>query len=333
MNKDHTNHPPADGLLLSGIDGTNPLGFLSALGVLRTLDIQDEQNPVKMQWESSDVSWRPRVFSKASNIEELLESLKAGLEKADSSIWTLDKRLPFKAEKFRQAVVEAVEESSKHSRDRIDMLAALGVDSLTDKNGVFKDTSLRMVRAGDSAGNGLLAYGKRILDETKASDLRAATTESWTYQDEGCALRWDPEEHHGYALQWTNPSKEHTVSVRGANRLALEAMPLLPTMPNGSRIETTGFGRVEGKREYFTWPIWGVPIGLGTVKSLLALADLQNTKPDYRDFSSRGIISIYRCERVMTSKYYRNFTPAQCIYQGDTSPIHKTNFSQADGDF
>ena len=47
-----------------------------------------------------------------------------------------------------------------------------------------------MVRSGDSSGQGLLAYGKRILELTTAKELFSTIAEAWQYQDRQCALRW-----------------------------------------------------------------------------------------------------------------------------------------------
>jgi hypothetical protein len=170
-----------------------------------------------------------------------------------------------------------------------------------------------MVRAGDSVGNGLLAYGKRIIDETKNDDLKSTLTDSWRYEDEGCALRWDPAEYHGYAMQWTNPSSEKTVSVRGGNRLALAAMPLLPTIPYKRQVATVAFGTPGDRTECFTWPLWSIPCCIDVVKSLLVMTSLQDEQPSQYDLKMKGIDSVYRCKRIMTSTYYRNFTPAQRI--------------------
>jgi hypothetical protein len=229
------------------------------------------------------------------------------------SVWNLDKRLPFQADKLQEVMLHAVSEASPKARYHADMLSSLGVPSVRDDKGCFRDTALRMVRSGDSAGNGLLAYAKRILDEATDDNLESALDDPWKHEDENCALRWDPAEHHGYAYQWTNPSKESTVSVRGGNWLALAAMSLLTTIPDGSEVATIAFGRPDGKRQCLTWPIWIRPISLDVVRSLLTFSVLHQANPKTTDLERLGIGAIYRCDRIMTSTYYRNFTPAQRI--------------------
>jgi hypothetical protein len=189
----------------------------------------------------------------------------------------------------------------------------LGVESYVDDQANFKDTALRMVRAGDSAGQGLLAYGKRILDSTTAADIQTVISDTWRYQDRQCALRWDPAEDRGYALQWGNPSDDGALSVRGGNCLALAAMTALPTIPSKGQAETTGFGLKEPKQTSFTWPIWRHPVSLDVASSLLGMPELQRAHPPRLALECRGMAAVYRCDRVMTSTYYANFTPAHRV--------------------
>ncbi|MCA9115127.1 MAG: hypothetical protein KDA79_08570 [Planctomycetaceae bacterium] len=300
-------------LLLPGLDGTNPLGFLAALGVLRTLTVPDDEDRATMSWTRFGGTWSPRIMGCGSDIESLLERLQTALNASDAEPWTLDSKLPFPAETLKAACVEALSLSSIHQRDRADTLASFGVECLRDDKGNFSDTSLRMVRSGDSAGNGLTAYGQRIRNETTIEDLRRALLEIWCYDDEGCALRWAPAENNAYALQWNNPSGEKATSVRGGNRLALAAMPMLPVVPGKHKAATTGFSRPEGRTECLTWPLWDQPASLPVVQSLLLLEELQQQQPSAKEIQARGITAVYRTDRVMTSTYYRNFTPARRI--------------------
>jgi len=48
-----------DGVLLWGLDGTNPLGFLAALGTLQTLSQADSTKAVTLAWQNQDCCWVP----------------------------------------------------------------------------------------------------------------------------------------------------------------------------------------------------------------------------------------------------------------------------------
>lgn len=301
-----------EGTVLCGLDGGNPLGFLAALGVLRILSIGYTEKAIRMAWCVRNGVWCPTVNVCGSE-EAFVEQLVAKLSTSDASPWSINKRLPFEADRLRSAICIALQVSRMDERQTLDMLAAFGSEAFENAEGVFADTALRMVRAGDSAGQGLLAYGKRIREETSRQDLHEALFAIWRHQDSNCAVRWDPVENRSYALRWTDPSKERTGSVRGANRLALEGMPVLPVIPIGTRVRTTGFTEFQKRSESLTWPLWSAYATLDVVRSLVTLAELQNERPSVHQLGELGIAAVFRSSRIMMNQYYYNFTPAQRI--------------------
>ena len=307
MNENLAPDSPTE-VLLRGLDGTNPLGFMAALGAFRGLAVSNPN--LTMHWESSDGTWRPAFGGLDFSVDQVGNKLFENLHKLDKSVWSLDKKLPFAGVHLRSEASLAIAAASVDNRERADLIAALGVECYRDEAGNFEDTHLRMVRSGDSTGQGLLAYGKRILEKTTAQELQDCAASVWQHQDEQCALRWDPTEDKSYALQWRDPSKVGANSVRGGNCLALLAMTMYPTIPVKGEAATVGFGLREPKQLSFTWPIWDAPLISDIVRSLLSLPLLQRPQPDRLQLEHRGIVAAYRCNRVMTSKYYANFTPS-----------------------
>lgn len=102
-NSTSRNNGTDDGLPLCGLDGTNPLGFRAALGVLRLLSLGTE-NDVKMSWKRLDGTWRPILSGLNTTAEDLGSVLKAAFSKLDVSVWSLDENLPFAASRLRQEV-------------------------------------------------------------------------------------------------------------------------------------------------------------------------------------------------------------------------------------
>jgi hypothetical protein len=311
--KDNVDDTPDrhDGQPLGGLDGTNPLGFMAALGAFRLLSLTHPN--VRMAWRIEDGTWHPALFGFQVPIAEFGNELRVALGKVDQSVWSLDRKLPFSASRLREEACSAVAGASWNDRERADAVASLGVECYCDDKGNFEDTAFRMVRSGDSKHRGLLFYGKRILESTTARQLQQAITGVWQYEDEQCGLRWDPAEHRGYALQWRNPSDVGALSVKGANCLALVALALFPTAPVKGEAETTGFGLKAPKQSSFTWPIWHPAVSMDTGRSLLGLPMLQREQPPRAELDQRGIVAVYRCDRVMTSTYYSNFTPARRV--------------------
>lgn len=291
---------------LTGIDASNPLAFLAALG---TLVVASRFAPsARMKWETGSGRLFPVLLGVAENSETFLDALTQELQSLPTTVFDVNPRLPFDADSFRAFLLQAA--MAADLRDAA-FGCALGSEVCRDdKSGTFRDTAFRMVRSGDSGGNGLLAYAKKIRETTDATCLRRTLFIQWDYADAPPEFRWDPAGDRPYALGWRDPSKTATRTMLGANSLALEALPLFPVVPEGSRVRTTGFSRIE-KQVFFTWPVWSFPLAVDVIRSLLALSQLSEKKPDRSALMEQGIFEVYRCRRFASSQYYSNFSPAE----------------------
>ena len=297
------------GLLLSGLDGGNPLGFLAAVGTLRTVALIEPTSDWRMTWVGREAMWLPQISSQhAITPKALIELLMRALRLESTPEFDFAKNLRVSPETFGEVAREAQCRALKNDRRYADFTAAFGCETLTTDKCEIQDTGLRTM---SGAGNQhFLGTMKQLVRETSASDLLRSLFMPWTYPDRKLGLRWDPHEDRRYALRWANPSLGDGVpTMRGANRLAIEALPLLPTVPTGKRLETTGFTRND-RTDWFSWPIWGSTIGIDVVRSLLALAGTQRPEPDRPRLYARGVVEIYRSRRITNGKY-RNFSPAR----------------------
>ena len=101
----------------------------------------------------------------------------------------------------------------------------------------------------------------------------------------------------------------------GANRLAIEAIPLFASVPEDDGLHTIGFTGNRSTNTRWTWPIWSVEIGLQVVRSLLAMPVLQVEKltSEQKDkLHDTGIVAAFRTNRILVGKT-PNFTPARRI--------------------
>ena len=289
-------------LLLRGLDGANPLGFLAAVGTLRTLDVAEPDARWRMSWVSTGGVWQPELLaSRTLDSDELVEVLGCALHQEETPEFDFAKNLAVDPETFRDVARKARAAVSSNDRRFADFLAAFGCE--VSVNGEIQDTAFRtMSGAGHQHFLGTM---KALVGKTTNADLRETLFATWSYSQRKLGLRWDPEEDRRYALRWSNPSSGDGVPVvRGANRLAVEALPLFPTAPNGKRQETTGF-----TNRTFTWPIWGYPLCVDVVRSLFALKEMQASKPDRAYLRETGVVELYRSERINVGKY-RNFSTA-----------------------
>ena len=303
---------PKPFLVLNGIDGGNPLGFLAALGTALVAGCFCEG--VRLHWCVDSGHWRPSLTGvdgdEARFIADLLDTLRSVSMRA----FEIDDKLPFSVESLRTNLEEVRATVGPDDRRTADFLAAFGSEVGSDKD-VFQDSRFRMVRSGDSAGQGLPAYARDIRNKTDAKALHSTLFSQWHYKDEGFSLRWDPVEDQRYALRWRDPSKSGTKdgpgTMIGANSLAIEALQWYPTALQGNRVATTGFHRNANGETWFTWPIWDRPISLDVIRSLVALPDLHVTNPPRAQLARRGIVEIYRSQRIQQNQYYSNFTSAR----------------------
>lgn len=302
-------------IALAGLDGSNLLAFLAALGTLRTLTQALEDATIQLHWEARGM-WTPVLSGPFPDDDEeaialILSSLHARLRQMlNHPVLTVAKNLNLSPQQFRQLASEAVQ-LAHESGDRtgVDYVASFGCDAISE-NGVIADTAFRTM-----SGAGHQHFLKTMHDLvtlTEPEHLKRSLFEPWDYADDRPSLRWDPADDRRYALRWKEPSGDPIRTMRGANRLAVEALPLFPTAPVGNKLETTGFQTGGSRNTFITWPIWEHPASLDVVRSLLALQELQRDRPPRDLLRPMGIVDVLRSQRLTIGKF-RNFAPSQSL--------------------
>jgi len=323
--------PTASGqeLFLRGIDGGNLLGFLAALGALR---VCTEQLSLEctLSWREAGSAYRA-VFHSAAPItqeefiDRLTRALACGVDQhpvLEWELWSGKSPAP-----CRDEFDAARQKAKSTSRAKADFLAAIGSDL---SRRVPFDSPLRAPREDYLLGNlrAILGVGRphAELTATLSAPLCAALFQPWTYSDalENCSLKFDPAEDLRYALRWANPSgdplRKKRGNMLGANRLAIEAIPLFVSITRSTDFATVGCRR--GNDGWtVTWPLWRPPIGLDTIRSLLA-SPLPADEGDRRRKMQRGIAAVYQCRRETIGKT-RIFTPAQPLITSASAGVVK----------
>ena len=303
-----------NGLLLSGLDGGNLLGFLAAIGTLQVVNFHNPSTEWRLGWVQSG-KWTPALFGDDTITQgELVEILSLNLDAIeDNKAFEFAKNLSVAPDEFRKVAQDSQRCATSQDRRRADFIAAFGCEAATSRDKKkIQDTALRTMNG--SGHQHFLGSMKELADKTGRDHLHEALFALWQYWDSTPYLRWDPVDDRRYALRWGNPgdtSKNPIRTVRGANRLAVEALPLLPTAPSESELQTTGVSR-QDRRVFFTWPIWESPIDVNVVRSLLSMAELQKPEPNRVHLRNMGIVAVYRSERITTGRF-RNFTPSHTV--------------------
>ncbi len=308
-------------LFLHGLDGSNPLAFLAALGTLRSLAVMNPESEFRLGWRIDSGAWRPFIESDTKLSEsEFCEEMAVWLAAPPQLpiFESIGDNLTLSPKAFGSLAQSSVDSATADpddiaSQSALEFLIAFGSDATHQPHSKdrtqMQDTALRtMSGAGHQH---FIQFMRHIIANTDSSQLHSTLFEFWTYEDEGrgANLRWDPIDDRRYAMRWKNPSADAAKSMRGANRLAIEAIPFFATAPMQNRLETTGFRSRKGA--FWYWPIWADAIDSQSIMSLLQLAVVSAPSLD-ESLLKRGIEAVYRSQRITIGKF-RNFTPTQPV--------------------
>jgi CRISPR-associated endonuclease/helicase Cas3 len=298
-----------NGLLLTGLDGSNPLAFLAALGTLRVLT--ETWPNVTMRWVRRESAWRPVIASNTAErtreddvVAQLEDSLLTDFDAHPCRIWqsVLSADLGRRRDLANEVAI-ADERASE-------WLGGIGINTWSDGD---VDTQLRTTRQDYHVGN-----IRSIVKRTQASHLRRTLFVFWDYADAMAnqSLHLDPSEDRRHAYQWnpptSDPARHRYGNMLGANRLAIEALPLILTTPSNSGLTTIGFRGRHATDTFWRWPVWDVPLTASTISAVLALKAIQDERPNYVELKARGICCLYESQRILVQKT-PNFTPARAV--------------------
>ncbi len=307
----------ANGVPMPGLDGTNPLGFLAALGVFRVLADGQGADSVRMAWSPYGGTWVPLISIGVGNApaqDAILDALRDQLAKDISSHPAqilLDLNEDDVAPR-RQLFCDRAAQSAVNDRMWADWLAAVASDFAPADAINQLQTTRRDYHYGNLTS---------VIKETRIEHLRRSIFQPWDYADplDNQSLHLDPSEDRRHAHQWNKPAgdpdRKKFGGMLGANRLAIEAIPLFTSVPEGGTLRTIGFHGNRSTNTRWTWPIWSTNIGLSVVRSLLVLPELQQESPSSAEVAmmrARGVVAAYRTKRILVGKT-PNFTPSRRV--------------------
>ncbi len=300
-----------NGIVLKGLDGANPLAFFCAIGVLRL--VSSSIPGAKLRWVL-DGRWKPELLGTGLDEAELLGLLESAAWVPTDSFAELGKNITVPPDVFRSFAARAANEANTLDRRAADFAAAFGSDGCVDeKLPRIEYTSMCFITG--SGHQDFLETMKALTALAGTEFLRRALFGTWEATDKGLSMRWDPGDAREYALRWNNPGPEGAWTMWGANRLAVEALPLFPTSPTAKGLETVGF-RYSNKQEMLTWPMWSGALGIDMVRSLLAHGALQEDATDRRVLGALGVPEVFRSLRVRIgagANFKVSFRPSRSV--------------------
>jgi len=223
-------------LVARGLDGSNPLGFLAALGVLRAL----EPEGARLKWEREG-AWCPVFSSDIGDMCALVARLNADRlacvgDPALALEYDGKRDLKPPPQHYREYLQALVSACSPQARRSVDWAASFATDVAVDRNGNTKPTALHFT-AGQQQ---FLQMANDLATNTTENDLREALDGPWQYTRPLPVMGWDSTMARDYALRATDPSTDKKAGVPGADWLGLRGLAFLLAVPVGPRVVTTG---------------------------------------------------------------------------------------------
>jgi hypothetical protein len=293
---------------IEGLNGSSPLGFLAALGLLRVAT--SASSSVRLGF-SADGSFNA-LLAGLDNTSKIAALVAADAEHAgDSQSWRLtyaktEKRgtkevadLKAPPDEFKKCLVRCIECWMKGDGESVAYAAAFGTDVAVDGKGNTKPTAFHFTAANQQFLGTVETIRVSLHQEWIEASLFSGHGER-----PGRNLRWDPGAERNWALMAGNPTNDGTRVDAPLEWLAFRGLPLLPSFPRAARIVTTAvLGR--GDDMTFTWPLWSPPATLQTVRSVLQLDWTGNR----RERVERGVFAFCRSSIRRTSQGFGNFGP------------------------
>ena len=303
-----------NGTRLTGLEGTNPLGFLAALGM--QVAFASESRQPKLWW-SDDVTPRP-VVDGSFSVDIIVDRALAvfaewrsapALNPIDGDGRPLSKgdTLKFAPPDIRTYI------RSAQGHPGADLGTALVAEGSLDKQGAAKPTDLYFT-AGQQR---FLKMARRILDGVTSDDLRIGLLGPWPYNSILPSLMWDVVDDRVYALTANDPSRNKKRTNPGPEALAILGLSMHPVFADRERTLTRGCsGKWTGS--FYSWPLWRKAASPHVVKSLLAQAHDVDSGDRHRWFGSWGISAVLRSPISRSGQGGSGtFGPPEVVWQAD----------------
>lgn len=328
---------PLTSLALPGLRGTEPIGFLAGVGLLRVLTLRRSFGAVKLGW-SDDSGWSAVLYSEhpcdeESLIHDLLAHMRgrasvpvfAGVkpdgQPLDGNPWD---DVKVSRDQFAKMLSAVRAEARATDREAADFYSALGSElialgnkdavkpsalHMTSGNQAFLESARELARSLDSAAPAHPKSASAPADAFREAVFARSTSGlmGWQAADEFSSMGFDAAREAIYALTATAPGPSGPRSTRAAVWLAIEALPMFPAFPSKGRLHTRGF---DLRATAFRWPIWEGALTADSVCTAVGLKTLTDPEAKPGERHQLGIRAVMQSERVTIGQGYGQLRPA-----------------------
>ena len=283
-------------ITLTGLRGDNPMSFLAALGIVRTVP------EAKIKW-SLDGD-HPAILRCALDEDELINYLVA-----DKSKLLESELFQYKDVRLKKEVV--VPFLSGGSPDEHDLRWALITDITIDNSkGLSKPTDLYFTTGQQK----FLAIVKEIGGMVTEDLLKEGIFGPWLYSVRGAkTLTLDPRDDRNFALMATEPSTTPKQTMPALDWLAFIGFALLPVFGMDDRVLTPGASGPPSHSSW-AWPLWDEYIGADVIRSLFQLIPRNQHLEKAPWQIPKGVFAIFQSEIARIGQGYGRMLPPKQVY-------------------
>ncbi|MCB1029256.1 MAG: hypothetical protein KDB24_16010 [Microthrixaceae bacterium] len=297
-------------LMCSALVGSNPLGFLAALGLIDVLARAVPDAQPTLRWEGT---LRPQAaVGGLGELDRVVEAVMTDRDRWNRSVVLEgpdgERPLDIKPEVDQVGPWFRAAATSEHPGD-LPLLHGLISEGAVAGKGDSKPTHLHFT-AGQQK---FLAMVRDLRDNLTDDHVVEALIGPWRYESALPVLGWDGDRSERlHALSRKSPASEKKLGVPGAEWLAFLGLRYLPVATT-ARLElvTTCCAPAWKAGGHLTWPLWERPAGDAAIAALLR-SDFFGLDPDQR--RERGLSGVLRAPiRRADQGGYGSFGP--------TSPV------------
>lgn len=306
-----------NGTRLTGLEGTNPLGFMASLGVQAAFAGEETQPRL---WWSHDITPHAvvdgdfgveRIADQALAVAGLWnDSAAANPERGDGTPIPKGDELKLAPHDIREYLSRSSVTGTAHG-----LATSLVAEGSLDNNGIAKPSDLYFAAGSQK----LLNMVRSILGAVTREELVTGLTGPWDYASLLLpSLGWDVVDDRIYALRAENPQVDKKLTNPGPEALAILGLSRHPVFAGSDRTLTQGCSG-SWKAGFYSWPLWDTPATPNAVKSLLAHGyDPSGDRTLW--FRSWGVVTILR-SRIRRSSQggYGTFGPPEIVWQESRS--------------
>ncbi len=294
---------------LSGLRGETLLGFLAALGTLRVLSRSTPK--AKLAWADSGSGWVAELHVPDGTLRDADHVAEVAFNILD------EEKTNHPVLKWERFLVKTFSDESAFFRASVMAMLSAQSDNHEDFAAVFSaQTQVKQGEAIEHFDHPFRAARKdyylgnlrSVLANTQLSHVRRTVALPWDYLDAMAnqSLRLDHKDDRRHAYQWhaptEDPARQRTGCMLGANRLALEAFPLLPCIPTKNGGTAAGFICESKTNTWVSWPIWSAPCSVPLISSLLNLGIVHEPEPEPDSLRKLGFATVMRSRRFPIEK-------------------------------